>query len=110
MSFSPPAIERRSRQRVNAAWPVSVSINGTPWVTGATGNLSCNSFYCVLSQFLAPGQEVDCRLSIPDPAAPDSDEWIQLLCRARVVRVEAREHGFGVGCTIEDFLLVGSER
>jgi hypothetical protein len=91
-------------------WPVSISAGPGAWVDTICENLSSRGFYCISPRPLLPGAETDCRISMPDPGARGGDRWIQLLCRVRVIRVQGAAAGYGLGCAIQDYLIVANNR
>jgi hypothetical protein len=98
--------DRRSVERIEARWPLSISGTEGRWIETTTQDLCSRGFYCVIPEIMQSGQEIDCRISIPDAAARHQDRWLQLLCRARVNRVEVRTDGYGLGCELRDYILL----
>ena len=72
-----------------------------------TENLSSQGFYCFSRMPIAPGEVLECWLTIPtyDPTAERAT--VILECRVRVLRSEgASEEGpYGLACRIEDYHL-----
>ena len=97
--------ERRKTSRLGLCWHLRLSGGTIGNIETRTENISSRGFYCILKYPLVPGDSLDCQLSIPNYGPG----WVtrSILCKAEVVRVEARgaEPGFGVGCRILDFTL-----
>jgi hypothetical protein len=98
--------ERRRRARVQVHWPICFVRPGTAEsVETVTHDLSSDGFYCLVNTAFVPGETRECTLGVPMHHPDCGDRVRPVLCRIRVIRVEALgENGFyGVGCQIEDF-------
>jgi hypothetical protein len=93
--------ERRTQRRLALRWHMKLSGQTIGSVETCTENLSASSFYCVLETPPALGEKMDCDLTIPTSNYRRTVGAI--LCEAEVVRVDARQTGFGVACKILDF-------
>lgn len=104
--------ERRCNSRLNLALPlVLVRAEGRGHIETKTENVSCNSFYCISDRPLSLDEMVECELLIPgDEVSSVPEPGLRLSCRARVVRVVARESysGFGIACKLEDYTITRS--
>lgn len=98
--------ERRRRARVQVHWPLNFSRPGTTEIVETvTHDLSSDGFYCLARTAFVPGEIRECTLGVPMHHPSSGNRVRPVLCRVRVIRVEAlREDGFyGVGCRIEDY-------
>lgn len=99
--------ERRSRPRVNLSLPlVLIRPGDEARIETQTGNVTCDSFYCVSDRPLSPGEVIECELFIEGESVssvPQDD--LRLSCRARVIRVVPRpsQDGFDVACRLEEY-------
>jgi hypothetical protein len=100
--------ERRRTNRLGLRWHLRLSGETIGTLETRTENISSRGFYCFLTKPLVPGDAIDCELSIPNYGPAAAGAFRSIVCKAEVVRVEARgsEHGFGVGCRIVDFMLI----
>jgi hypothetical protein len=97
--------ERRRRARVQVHWPIRFVRPGTvEIVETVTHDLSSDGFYCMANTAFVPGEIRECTLGVP-MHNPDKDRVRPVLCRVRVIRVEALAEGgfYGLGCRIEDY-------
>lgn len=102
----PVVRERRRRARVQVHWPICFLRPGTTEnLETVTHDLSSDGFYCLVNTAFVPGEIRECTLGVPMHQSNSGDRARPVLCRVRVIRVEALgEDGFyGVGCRIEDF-------
>ena len=102
--------ERRRRLRVQVHWPIAFIRPGTAEsVETVTHDLSSDGFYCLANTAFVPGEVRECTLSVPMHHA-NGDRSRPVLCRVRVIRVEAlaEDGSYGVGCRIEDFRFLSS--
>ena len=98
--------ERRRRARVQVHWPICFIRPGkTEIVETVTHDLSSDGFYCLANTAFVPGEIRECTLGVPMHNSNSGDRVRPVLCRVRVIRVEALgEDGFyGLGCRIEDY-------
>jgi hypothetical protein len=102
--------ERRRRKRIPLHWPVRLFRQpGTTSVESATENLSSEGLYCITQEAFKAGERLQCVIVIPGKSLGLSEPAIRLQCHVTVKRVEDLNHGFGLGCHIEDYdLLTGS--
>jgi hypothetical protein len=87
-------------------WPIRFIRSGTgEIVETVTHDLSSDGFYCLANIAFVPGEIRECTLGVPMHNANNGDRVRPVLCRVRVIRVEALgEDGFyGLGCRIEDY-------
>src|SRR5690348_12171830 len=85
---SRPGEERRRTCRLPLHWPLYLACPGQDFPRGTeTVNLSREGFYCVLDEPLTAGDHFACEIVLPTHL-PDSDSFMSLRCRARVIRVE----------------------
>lgn len=101
--------ERRKRTRVQVHWPICFLRPGTTdFVETETHNLSSEGFYCLANTAFVPGEVRECTLGVPVHHPLDGDRVRPVLCRVRIIRVEAlAEEGFyGIGCRIEDYRFI----
>jgi len=102
----PVVRERRRRARVQVHWPIRFIRAGTAEIVETvTHDLSSDGFYCLANTAFVPGEIRECTLGVPMHNANNGDRVRPVLCRVRVIRVEALgEDGFyGLGCRIEDY-------
>lgn len=99
--------ERRKRERVDLQCPVQIfrAPEGRA-LEATTVNLSSDGVYWVSADVFSPGERIECSILITPPGFRAPKIPVYLHCRARVVRAEATEAGFGVGCRIEQFVLL----
>lgn len=98
--------ERRRRARVQVHWPICFIRPGTAGIVETvTHDLSSDGFYCLANTAFVPGEIRECTLGVPMHNSNSGDRVRPVLCRVRVIRVEALgEAGFyGLGCRIEDY-------
>jgi hypothetical protein len=103
--------ERRRRARVQVHWPICfIRPGATENVETVTHDLSSDGFYCLANTAFVPGEIRECTLGVPMHHSNSGDRARPVLCRVRVIRVEALgEDGFyGVGCQIEDFRFIAT--
>jgi hypothetical protein len=103
--------ERRRRVRVQVHWPISFIRPGTAEsVETITHDLSSDGFYCRANTAFVPGEIRECTLGVPMHHS-NGDRSRPVLCRVRVIRVEAlaEDGSYGVGCQIEDFRFISPE-
>jgi hypothetical protein len=101
--------ERRRRTRLQVHWPICFLRTATTGrVETETHNLSSEGFYCLANTAFVPGEIRECTLGVPVHHPGDGDRVWPVLCRVRVIRVEAlSEHGFyGIGCRIQDYRFI----
>ena len=80
--------ERRKRSRVQVHWPVRFTRTDTAdHVETVTHDLSSDGFYCLANTSFVPGEIRECTLGVP-MHRPNTGER-PVLCRVRVIRVEA---------------------
>ncbi len=94
-------IERRAQRRLPLRWQMRLSSQTIGSVETCTENLSASSFYCVLDEPPPLGEKMNCDMTIPTSGYRRTVGGI--MCEAEVVRVDARQTGFGVACRILDF-------
>lgn len=96
--------QKRERERIQVRWPVMlVPSDGATIVITATENLSSSGFYCFSQQAFMPGEEIEARIEIPLRSTGNQQKSF-LICRVRVVRVEAAlTQGYGLGCHIQAY-------
>jgi len=105
--------ERRKARRVGLRWPILLSGHAIGRVETRTENLSSGGFYCILENALAPGERLDCEVTVPrDGRGPAGEVVGSIRCQAEVLRVEAlgMVPGFGVACKILDFTFAENPR
>lgn len=97
--------ERRRRSRVRVHWPICfIRPDTTGIVETVTHDLSSDGFYCLANTAFVPGEIRECTLGVPIHHPNSGDRVRPVLCRVRVIRVEALgEDGYGLGCRIEDY-------
>ena len=102
-------LDRRERRRTPVRWRLMLSReDGSPEIETITDNLSSSGFYCLSSVPLTPGQSVRCALRVPTYDPHDDERYIELACKALVVRAEAAPDGcYGIACHIEEYHLAG---
>ena len=106
------ARERRRRTRVQVHWPVCFIRPGTAdIVETVTHDLSSDGFYCLANTAFVPGEIRECTLGVPMHRPHSGDRVRPVLCRVRVIRVEAlgEDGTYGLGCRIEDYRFINSE-
>ena len=105
--------ERRRRIRVQVHWPICFLRPGTTdFIETETQNLSSEGFYCLANTPFVPGEIRECTLGVPVHQPHNGDRVRPVLCRVRVIRVEAlSEDGiYGIGCRIEDYRFISEQR
>jgi len=97
--------ERRKQRRLPLRWPVRLSGGRIGTVEAWTKNLSASSFYCVVDSPLAPGEKIDCGITVPGRGQGDPTTIGSIKCQAEVIRVDALGvgEGFGIAIRIIDF-------
>ena len=111
MSMDCAVLERRKRERVDLR--CSVQVFAAPErraFEASTLNLSSDGVYWLSSVAFSPGERIQCSIFITTPGFRAAKTPLCLHCRVRVVRVEEREAGFGLGCRIEEFALLPDYR
>lgn len=101
--------ERRRRTRVQVHWPICFIRPGlTEIVETVTRDLSSDGFYCLANTAFVPGEIRECTLGVPMHHPDSGDRVRPVLCRVRVIRVEALggNGSYGVGCRIEDYRFI----
>lgn len=104
----PVHLERRKRVRVQVRWPILFSqTHFDDVVQTVTHDLSSNGFYCTATATFIPGETLECTLILPT-RSPIGRPVLRMLCRVRVIRVEAAgESGlWGMGFQIEDYRIL----
>src|SRR4051812_41155387 len=99
-------VERRRERRLGLQWPLLVSSQVSGRVETRTENLSSGGFYFILENPLAPGEKIECDLTVPNASRGHAEGVAaSIRCEAEVLRVEAlgTDPGFGVACKILDF-------
>ena len=99
-------VERRRDRRLGLRWSMLVSSQASGRVETRTENLSSGGFYFVLENPLAPGERIECDLTVPNSGRGHKGGIVgSIHCQAEVLRVEAlgTDPGFGVACKILDF-------
>lgn len=103
--------ERRRRARVQVHWPICFIRSGITEIGDTvTQDLSSDGFYCLVNAAFVPGEIRECTLSVPVHHPNSRYPTRPVLCRVRVIRVDAPgTNGFcGVGCRIEDYHFISS--
>ena len=102
--------DRRKRKRVSLRWPVKVlRRSGIQWIEGQTENLTSEGLYCVSSEPFQLGERLQCIIIIPVGSFGNSKSPVVLKCGVTVTRVEAIPSGFGLGCHIDNYVLINSQ-
>ena len=99
-------VERRRDRRLGLRWSLLVSSQVSGRVEAKTENLSSGGFYFILENPLAPGERIECDLTVPNTDRGHTEGVAgSIRCEAEVLRVEAlgTDPGFGVACKILDF-------
>ncbi len=99
-----PQPEKRRHPRIRKKVAVAVkTVNGhAEKITGETRDVSERGVFMYVGQRLPEGSEIEVVLPIPRSNDPNDDVWVR--CRARVLRVEADDHGrFGVAAILESY-------
>jgi PilZ domain len=99
-------VERRRERRLALRWPILVSSKVSGRVETRTDNLSSGGFYCILGNPLAPGERIECDLTVPNTGRGHRGDIAgSIRCQAEVLRVEAlgTDPSFGVACKILNF-------
>ena len=86
--------ERRANQRAAA----KVAVRTTDGAAGITEDLSPTGAYMVIDRKFEPGAKISFTLHFDNPTP--SGDVLELLCTARVVRVETRGDKFGIGAAV----------
>ncbi len=104
-----PGDERRRGERMPLHWRAKlIRANGAVLST-ITENFSSSGFYCLITDRLIPGEEVDCHISIPPDHVSRGNREVALHCRARVARVESGPaDSYGIGCQLRDYQIIAS--
>ena len=99
--------DRRRGKRMPLRCQVSLIRNSGMILPTTTENLSSCGFYCRVTSRLAPGEELDCYILLPSNGEQRCYQRVVLACRGRVARVEVvGEDRFGIGCQIDDYVIV----
>jgi hypothetical protein len=98
-------IERRTQRRLALRWLVRLSGDRIGTIEAWTQNLSASSFYCIVDNPFAPGERIDCGLTVPGRGRGNPTSIGSIACQAEVMRVEAlgAGQGFGIAFRIIDF-------
>lgn len=101
----PVFTERRKRPRVALHWRVQLkALSWEKQVIVETQNLSSEGFYCLCPRPVAPGEALECLITLPP--SEESHESRVLSCRGTVLRLEPQgESLFGLACHIDDYSL-----
>lgn len=105
-----PNSERRKRTRMALRWPVCLTRTGERRsIESRTENLSSQGLYCISPEPFAPGERLDCVLTVP-AAGWGYDAALLLHCLVEVARLETTgdDSGFGLGLKIEAFTLMAT--
>jgi len=97
--------ERRRRARLGLQCLVRLRQPDHTIIEGRTLNLSSEGVFWVSAQPFALGERIRCSIWVLGRGSR-SGETACLDCRLQVVRVEKLQAGFGLGCRIEDYVLV----
>ena len=102
-----PIRERRKRERMRLQCPVQIfrAPEGLA-LEASTVDLSADGVYWISKGAFSPGERIQCSIFITPSGFRAPKTPLYLHCRVHVVRVEATEVGFGVGCRIEQFVLL----
>ncbi len=108
MTFHARANDRRGRARLALQCPVQLSRAGNgAMLRSVTRDISSAGFYCISSEWIAPGERLDCMVAIPIPIGGFPEERLCLQCRAEVVRVDPLGEGAaGIACRIVDYTVI----
>ena len=99
--------ERRKRARVLLRCPLRLYRRGAPEsFVGETQDLSSAGFYCMVGQSFAPGDDLDCILTVPAENFSFEPGNVNLHCEVKVTRVDKIPSGFGVACRIDHYSLI----
>jgi hypothetical protein len=101
--------ERRKNPRVPLHWTLYLVCNGSQHpVRATTRDINQDGFYCLLSQAIKPGEQIDCDIVVPAHRSQNPDDVLYLRCRAKAVRVEKIGGGpdFGLACQFQDYRVV----
>jgi hypothetical protein len=95
--------ERRSRPRVTAHLPVSITQKGGVTTEGVTRDLSNGGIFLYSDSAFDIGTELDLVVVLPPEITFGEKRWV--CCQARVLRVEDRQPGgrVGVAASIQRF-------
>ena len=102
-----PATERRARRRFPLKLSVRIlRVRRDAWIEGRTADISCVGMYCLTSEMLSPGEEIEIIAELSEVFGPEV-AGTELRCWARVLRVESaeREAPYGFACQIEDYVV-----
>ena len=99
--------ERRKRRRVALHWSLRIYRLEGDWIESATENLSSEGLYCIVPRPFEVGARLQCEVVFPEASLGLLEESPRLKCAVVVTRVEALDEGFGLGCHIDDYALVG---
>jgi hypothetical protein len=101
--------ERRSRQRVPARLPVSITAGkDTPPASGYTRDLSMSGIFLYTDSPIHPGSALEVVLILPPELTQGEKRWV--CCQAAVVRVEGGREpgksGYGVAASIQSMQIL----
>lgn len=105
--------ERRKRARVALKLPVLIlrpESGSRLWTE--TIDISNNGFYCSTSHPFAPGEVLQCLISLPSSppsGSPDTASRLYLEAKAEVIRIAIDGSGFGVAFRILDYRVLAQD-
>jgi len=98
--------DRRKSPRLALKLPVVLTRrNQTAPISSETEDISITGFYCLTEEPLAPGEVLECRISLPESNAIMPGSQICLEAEAEVLRValDHRSTAYGCACRIIDY-------
>jgi hypothetical protein len=101
--------DRRKQERLSLRLPVVLfRANGEDPIASETLNISADGFYCTAKIPFAPGDRLQCRISLPKGhlAPTETSFWIDAAVEVVRVTLPRSEPGFGCGCRILDYRVV----
>jgi PilZ domain len=101
--------ERRSNARVSLDWTVQLTCDAAGFrLRSRTRNISPNGFYCIVNQWIKPGDRFECDIAVPVHDRGRSGDAVYLRCRVLALRIEPGPTGadFGLACRIEDYQVI----
>jgi hypothetical protein len=104
--------ERRKRERLYLRLPVLfLREEADGPLQTETRNISNNGFYCITPHPFAPGEKLRCLIGVPTRSSEKRElkDRLYLEAEVDVVRIVVNNgDGFGVGCRISDYRVLGS--
>ncbi|HVO96545.1 MAG TPA: PilZ domain-containing protein [Bryobacteraceae bacterium] len=102
--------DQRKRHRLGLRLPVLLTrANGDQSISSETLNISTDGFYCTTPEAFAPGERLHCRITLPNERVTSPGLYLDAEVEVVRVAVSMLDSGFGYGCRILEYRLLGDE-